>query len=399
MAVTSLRSWILVAALLLTCVSLEAWARKVGPEFRVNTTTAYDQNESSVSVLADGGFVVVWSSLGKIRGQRYAADGTRRGGEFRVNMRRVGSTAAPAVSGLDDGGFVVVWETETTDIPSHLDIHGQRYRWDGTRYGGEFRVNTTPVGRSPAVTGLRGGGFVVTWERGGIYGKRYSADGTPSDDEFHVNTTVEDYALDPCVATLGDDGFVVVWASVENGSVGDDYDGVISIRGQRYWPDGAPRGDEFLVSARGIYPSCAGLAGGGFVIAWQTSWNGLHDGDIHGRRFLADGEPAGGEFLVNTSTAGKERYPSVAGLTSGGFVIAWQTTAGDHRWDIHGRRYLADGQPAGAVEAKINTNTRSDQEHPSVDAHPYSDGFIVTWESYGQDGNGWGIYGQRFTGP
>ena len=54
----------------------------MGSEFRVNTYTSNDQLYSSVTALADGGFVVTWSSYGQdgsgygIYGQRYAADGT-----------------------------------------------------------------------------------------------------------------------------------------------------------------------------------------------------------------------------------------------------------------------------------------------------------------------------------
>ena len=63
---------------------------RVGTEFRVNTARS-DQHCSSVAALADGGFVVTWTSLRQdgsdygIYGQRYMADGIAVGSEFIVN--------------------------------------------------------------------------------------------------------------------------------------------------------------------------------------------------------------------------------------------------------------------------------------------------------------------------
>ena len=48
-------------------------------------------------------------------------------------------------------------------------------------------------------------------------------------------------------------------------------------------------------------------------------------------------------------------------------------------------------------EFHINTHTSGNQEMPSVAAFP-GGGFVVVWESDGQDGSSLGIYGQRFDG-
>ncbi len=64
---------------------------KINPETQVNTYTFGDQNESSVTALADGGYVVTWTSYGQggaganIYAQRYDASGTVVGTEFKVN--------------------------------------------------------------------------------------------------------------------------------------------------------------------------------------------------------------------------------------------------------------------------------------------------------------------------
>jgi hypothetical protein len=68
-----------------------------GTDVQVNTWTAQQQRYPSVTALADGGFVVTWSSAipgyvagqdgsgSGIYGQRYAANGTTVGSEFQVN--------------------------------------------------------------------------------------------------------------------------------------------------------------------------------------------------------------------------------------------------------------------------------------------------------------------------
>ena len=73
-----------------------------GTEFQVNTYTSDNQQEPSVTGLADGGFVVTWMSGNQdgsswgIYGQRYAADGAASGDEFLINtVTRVMSSNNP----------------------------------------------------------------------------------------------------------------------------------------------------------------------------------------------------------------------------------------------------------------------------------------------------------------
>ena len=51
--------------------------------------------------------------------------------------------------------------------------------------------------------------------------------------------------------------------------------------------------------------------------------------------------------------------------------------------------------PSTLAEFQINTYTTGDQINPSVTGL-VDGGFVVAWQSNGQDGIGWGIYGQRY---
>ena len=122
---------------------------KIGDEFRVNTYTHEDQSNSSVTQLADGGFVVTWQSYNQdgdswgIYGQRYDTHGNPVNSEFQVNTYTEERQESPSVTGLVDGGFVVTWESFGQD-GSWSSVYGQRYDENGEPVGSEFRVNTHP---------------------------------------------------------------------------------------------------------------------------------------------------------------------------------------------------------------------------------------------------------------
>ncbi len=85
---------------------------------------------------------------------------------------------------------------------------------------------------------------------------------------------------------------------------------------------------------------------------------------------------------------------TVAPLNDGGFVVTWGSYGQDGDFSgVYGQRYDSSGVKSG-VEFQINTYTTSDQRDPSV--APLNDGgFVVTWTSDGQDGDLGGRCGIR----
>jgi hypothetical protein len=151
-------------------------------------------------------------------------------------------------------------------------------------------------------------------------------------------------------------------------------------------------------------PDVTTLAGGGFVVTWQSK-NQPEDNDdygVFGQLYDATGKPLGDEFQVNTYTTSYQGDPSSAALHDGGFVITWtsNTQDGDSS-GVYGQRYDSTGKPAGD-EFQINTNTAS-TTHPGYSwqnasvVETLADGsFVVAWNSNTQDGSWSGIYAQRF---
>ena len=116
------------------------------------------------------------------------------------------------------------------------------------------------------------------------------------------------------------------------------------------------------------------------------------------RRMLLSVVPVGMEFRLNTFTTGAQGWPSVAMDHDGDFVVAWMSFGQDgDGYGIFARRYNAAGAPLG-TEFQVNTYTTSFQLHPAVAMDADGD-FVVAWSSYAQGGAyPWStdVYAQRY---
>jgi hypothetical protein len=298
-------------------------------------------------------------------------------------------------------GFVITWYGYGQNSSSY-DIYAQRYTANGAAKGAEFRVNTyTNDQRSPAIASLSDGGFVITWEGVGqnsldydIYAQHYAANGAALGAEFRVNTVTPFYQMSPAIAGLPDGGFVITWQGVGQNSPND------GIYAQHYTANGAAKGAEFRVNTYTSnyqrYPAIAGLPGGGFVITWYGDGQNSLDYDIYAQRYAANSSALGAEFRVNTVTPNYQWYPAIAGLPDGGFVITWYGDGQNNLdYDIYAQRYAANGDALGA-EFHVNTYTATSQWYPAI-AGLSDGGFVITWQSAWQDGSNDGVYAQRFT--
>lgn len=186
----------------------------------------------------------------------------------------------------------------------------------------------------------------------------------------------------PSIAARPGGGFVVVWRSDDL----DDQDQLVF--GRTLAATGLPDGPRFIVSESPTeeYPMPAVAAGGSSVVAvWDEG------DDLLARRFDTSGTPLDGQFTVASDLVGY--YPSVAADPLGNFLVAWSNDDGSGL-GIAAQAFDALGVPLGGP-VQVNTYTTSDQSRPSVSADGAGN-FVVTWDSYGQDGDGYGIFAQRF---
>ncbi|MCD4728414.1 MAG: hypothetical protein K8R46_12175 [Pirellulales bacterium] len=226
-----------------------------------------------------------------------------------------------------------------------------------------------------------------------IKGQRFDGTARPVGLEFTVNSFTDGNQLDPDVAMDNDGNFVVVWS-------GQGQNDQAGVYGRAYDNLGRAVSDDFRVNQTIIdiqdEPAVAMDVDGDFVVSW-TSYG--QDGDLDGiyaRRFTAQGVDKGGEILVNTTVAQRQDNSDVAMDDAGNFVVAWRSDQQDgNSWGIYGQRFAATGAALGG-EFRANAYTLDDQIDPVVAMDADGD-FIVAWSSMGQDGSGYGIYARRYT--
>ncbi len=102
-------------------------------------------------------------------GQLFDADGNKVGGEFPVHSFGIGEQVYPSVTGLKAGGFFVTWmdNGELGGDANGYGIKGQLFDADGNKAGDEILINTVAAGDQmmPEVTELADGRIAVTWTK------------------------------------------------------------------------------------------------------------------------------------------------------------------------------------------------------------------------------------------
>ena len=381
----------------------DASGAEIGTEFFINETRSEIQNRPTVAALSDGGFVVAWHSTSSeddptghgIMARIFAADGSASDPEFHVNTQTALQQDIPSIAALGTGGFVVAWQSnDGIDDSSLSGVKAQIYDADGEPLGTEFLVNTETLGEQwePSVTGLANGKFVVTWwsysgpenaeKDYAIKAQIFEADGQPFNGELPVNSTSEGHHENPIVTLLPDGRFIVVWHANDGQGDLNDY----RILARFFEADGTPASSEIQVNTEtaGLqnYAKVAVLSTGGFVVTWQSS-DGQTDTDgfgIKAQIFDADGNRIGAEFLVNSETTNHQTRSNVSALSDGGFIIAWQSN--DHIEDpsadgIKARLFNADGTDRGGYTENTPISIQS-QALLANDSDPDGDALTIS---------------------
>jgi VCBS repeat-containing protein len=375
----------------------------------VNTTTASNQTEPSITSLGSDKFIVTWNSNDGsnegIYGQIFNSNGTKNGNEFLVNTTTSSVQVDSSITALSDTKFIVTWSSYFQD-GSYFGIYGQVFNSDGTKSGSEFRVNTTTADHQTesTITALGSNKFIVTWTsdnqdgyNSGVYGQIFNSSGTKISSQFLVNTTIINSQSQSSITALGSNTFIVTWISYYQD--GDAY----GVYGQIFNSNGTKNGNEFLVNTTTTntqsQPTITTLGSDKFIITWRSYGqdNADESSGVYGQIFYNNGIKIGSEFLVNTTTANDQYKPTITSLGSDKFIVTWTSDGQDNAdgsLGVYGQIFNSDGTKNGS-EFLVNTTTAENQYESTITSLG-SDKFIVTWTSYGQDGSGAGVYSQIF---
>ena len=378
-------------------------------EFQLNTYTASSQYAPSLTKLADGSFVAIWTSeyqdgsSNGVYGQRFDGNGLALGTEFKVNTTTSsdqrtqyhGDGGVQRVAALKDGGFVVAWTSEGQD-GSGWGVYAQRYDSQSIATGNEFKVNTITTNSQvdPSISALADGGFVIAWSDDtkdgsgwGVYAQRLNSEALVSGAEFRVNSQTNDNQYNAFALGLAGGGCVIAWRD----------NATSNSNAQVYAATGAKVGAEITLNTFQNNwqqsPAMAALPSGGFIAVWGSDWQDGSYYGVFGQIFSATGSKVGAEFQVNTTTANGQYHPQVAVQADGSFAVIWVSEAQDGSGTgVYAQEFNSAGQKVG-LETAINTFTAGDQRFPTIAA--LADGTYATaWQSIDQDGSGWAVEGK-----
>jgi len=377
-----------------------------GP-FQISEHSKGEQMWPSVAAFKqDGRFVVAWASNHDrdsgldIYARLYDSKGAELASPIAVNSTTSGDQETPAIATLSDGRFVVVWNSDGQDGDG-WGIYAQRYAADASPQGAEFLVNTLHFrGKQvmPVIVALQDDSFVIAWsgegedDDSGVFAQVFDSSGKRVLRTTTVNPNPKGQQGNPDICVAGDDGFVVAWedeTDVKGGHWG--------ILLQLFSADGHKRGEAFLANThtqgRQRYPAVASLQDGRFVAAWTSEGQDGSGRGVYGQLFTSTGKKAGEEFIVNTTREGDQWIPAATGFPGGAFVVLWMSDGQDgDGLSVVGQFFDAQAGRIGD-EFVLNTYVRSDQLVRSVSAlGAYS--YVTTWESRGEDGDGWGVFAE-----
>ncbi len=329
--------------------------------------------------------------------------------EFLVNQNN--TTGVQETSGQDrgshqsvsvaaNGDYVVVW-TEVESTGDFSDVFAQQYYANGDIKKAAFQVNTeqTDEQQWASVASDASGRFVVTWTSEGqdgngegVYLRRFEADGTAIDtSDVRVNeSNTQGDQNNVAVAVNSQGEMVITWQSGESGNEG------IFAR-QFHMAPGVDISNSALTTQLITVDKSTGNATpavdinteGKFVITWEKggylTYFSIFDSD---RAVQAD------KILTNTvilSFTVPSRYQDVVIQESGDIVIAdWSDGVGEVGQGIYLTSYENDGVKIGS------TGLLSGSTHikPSI-AKDLGGNISLVYEGDG-DGNGSAVIGQRY---
>ena len=413
----SLTAYALLSLFLLPFSGLFAQLGLQGSEFQVNTTTANNQGHPAISMDANGNFIIVWESDEQdgsdygIYAQLYDSTGAAIGTEIDINSNandKGYGQRIPDVAMDPTGDFVVIWQADSTDGSGH-GIYYRRFNADGSAKAVDSRANSASSNnqKAPQIASNYDGDFIMVWmdenadsDSYGIYRRRVDNSGAVLESPVQVNVTETGLQGMPAIAMDSVGNHVIAWQSQDQ-----DGDGQ-GIFAQVYDETGTVTITEFQVNTTTAGNQQAPAVGmdynGNFVIAW-TSWD--QDGNqygIYAQRYNASGVAQGSEFLVNSTTGNDQTRPNIAMSKEGNFVISWTSYGTDGNRDgVYLQAYRADGSTYGS-QTRVNTRTTDFQQFGKMAWYADSTSLVATWQdglrnaTTTHDGDEYGVFAQIF---
>ena len=425
---------------------------KLGREKLVAQTTDGGQFSSQVEALTDGSYVVVWQSdsvdgasfRSSVFVRHFSSSGVPLSDEILVSPAVTGvlgvnaiDKVSPSVTALADGGYVVSWTAESyaaAGIISNRTVYQTLYNSSDKVVSKDQIVSSADdYVRYSEMDSFSDGKYVTVWEQDNndafddgwdLFVQLHAANGNKlngipisiptSGTQSGAPTGTQ--SLLPDVKVLKDDSFVVTYQAW------DDNTQRYNVHVVHYvvtdWALGTveqkPSGDFIANTYTGgdqTHPVVVNLDDGGYMVFWASIDTSImeasQDGDQNGifaQRYDANDRRVGREIQINYRTngdQGRDEYASNALhsldatlMKDGNVHVTWESSTIDGAgWGIESQVVKPDD--VFHSEERVNTSVKDAQDHSSTTYLP-GGGWVVVWQSNGQDGSEYGIYAQIF---
>ena len=327
-------------------------------EVLVNTSTSGNQGQPAVAGFRGTQFVVAWEDTGSgdIRAQMFGVNGVKSGPEFLVNFPTPPGTRRQLPAVIECGlGFAVTWTEQAPGAQPQLKL--RTFDHD-TLSGPESQISTAPVEPliRPAMARLADGGFIVVWadkrQDQRIRAQRFGFDGTKNGAEFRANTVAGLHRV-PMVACLANGNVVIGWRA--------RLPGPLLVHLQIFDAKG-PVGGEQTTTLDITEAAMAPLDTGRFVMAHVRS---ALDGEAGFETTITQVsvfEPTGAftniRFPATNEARIQSSWPTLVPLPGGRFLLAWTQVKVDNvaaGSNVKARIFSQAG-PVGQV-TQFNTTT------------------------------------------
>ncbi len=317
-----------------------------------------------------------------------------------VNTTTANAQQNPAVAMDSAGNYMVVWESDGQDGDGY-GIYAQIYNADHTVRVAPYQINSTITGdqRFPDVAWEPTVGyFTVVWQSSenynaqgwDCYRRLYDVDGTAITTASRLNSTTAGDQMHPKVDG-GNDLFVATWSHEVS-------DQEFRIDGRYFNGSGVNLAAvQTIAETAGTHinhPDVGVSEQNMYVYTWQEEGT---DGDgegVYASVYDASHTLITGSMLVNTTTSGNQEEPAVVTDSLGNFVISWSSFGqdGDH-FGIYAQRYDNTGATLG-LETQVATTTAGAQGHSSM-TRTREGKVIFSWTDDSNDGDRTGVYARH----
>jgi len=374
-------------------------------EILINKDTTGDQDQPGVAGFRGTQFAVVWAdhATGNIKCQMLGVNAAPSDNAFTVNFPGTPGTKRQLPTIIETGqGLVAAWIEQAPGAPAQVKF---RTFDQDTLSGPEGEVSTAEVEPliRPALAPLPDHGFVVVWadkrkdER--IRAQRFGFDGTKNGPEFRANTVPGLHRV-PMVACLTNGNIVIAWRA--------RLPGPLLVHLQIFDANG-PLGAEQTTALNITEAALAPLDSGRFVIAHVRSAGdgeaGFDTTVAQASVFEGNGAFANIRFAATSSSRIQSSWPTLVSLLGGRFLLAWTELNVDNPaagTNVAARIFSAQGPIGQAIQVNTLTGGQRFSLSAAATFGPAGETALLAWaddSNAGPDKSGRAIEGRPLTIP